>query len=194
MHQAPRSPELDSREVSRSSRTSSHLDFISPTHCVRRVIGTRKHFCKETRPPTWEGKKAQGIFRNASPRCVSTSTEDGGFTVGTFPANLGQGIVKLRVSLFVSSVLATSFPCAQKHGSAICSCWTSCVHILQKKKAVGSSGADGSKKHVSRHTTQVPCVKLRAKNRGEPFRKDPEQKDDKERGTIQSCWLCLELG
>ena len=44
-------------------------------------------------------------------------------------------------------------------------------------------------KDVSWHTTHVPCVELRVKNRGEALLKNSEQLElDQARGMIQSCW------
>ena len=62
----------------------------------------------------------------------------------------------LRVSLFVSSSLATGLPGSPDVAVA-------CTFL--EEDAVGSSGTDGCTKKKSWHATQVPCVRLRARIR-----------------------------
>ena len=56
--------------------------------------------------------------------------------VNTFPANLGLGIVKLRVSLFISSNLPASFPVFDSMGSPIVAVGPLARTFQKKKSAV----------------------------------------------------------
>ena len=81
--------------------------------------------------------------------------------------------------------MAASLPVFRDTGSQCAS-----VRLLAfpKQAAVGSFGASGSSRNVSRCTLLSSVCQAAGKNRGQAFHQDSEQlQDDRERGITQSC-------
>ena len=130
---------------------------------------TRTYFCFEARPPILEGRERGELLDMQVPDVIlwrptmsfcgkASSAKEEGFKVGTCPANLGLGIVKLSEFLFVSSILGTSLPVLESTGSP-CVAVGLLPHTFLKQKLLVQM--DLQERYLAKYT-QVPCDKLRA--------------------------------
>ena len=124
------------------AHTSCHLDFSHPTQCFRRLVGTRTHFCSETRLTRESrtcGEFLELQLRDVALRLSNHVTlwinlvRERGRTPSWYVSGEPRiGIVKLAMSSFVSSILATGLSVLESTGS----------HTLKQKTC--TSGAGGS--------------------------------------------------
>ena len=121
----------------------------------------------------------------------TSSAEDGRFTVGTFPANLGLGIVKLWVILVVSSNLATGFPVLDSTGSPIVAVGLLAYtfFFLKKKRVLSLHLVQMDLQKTFPGILHKSCASSCGLKSWRGFPKNSEQqKEDSARGMIQSCW------
>ena len=112
----------------------------------------------------------EGRFQTVSlasshpPLCTCSSNT----TTETFLANLGVGIIKHRVSLFISSILAKHLPAHESTGLP----YFLRTQLSKKMPSVHLVQMDLQKRFLAHNTSPVR-VKLRAKNRGKAFPSPP---------------------